>query len=441
MSSQDFIITPITFLVLMLLAYIMREVTSDDETKKYFYPALLLKMIGAIGVGIIYQFYYGGGDTFTYFTHGASHIFDAFQDDFSKGIKLLTANGEWDPETYKYASRIWMYRDPNSYFIVRIVAVFGLITLNTYSSIALFFAFFSFWGLWLMYQRFYKIYPELKRHFAIAIFFIPTVFFWGSGILKDTITLGAVGFLVYAFMQIFFERKNILINSLIVLLSVYVIYSVKLYILLSLAPVLIFWFFIYRIERIPSMVVKILIAPVLLAIGLFLAYFVALKAGEDNKKYALDKIAETAQVTAYDIRYYTGKDAGSGYALGELDGTFGSMIRLAPQAVNVALFRPYIWEVSNPLMLLSAIEALFLFFLFARLLWRNKFSDVMASVRTPIILFCLLFSIIFAFGVGISTYNFGTLSRYRIVMVPFFVMALFLLDFHASARRNASDGE
>lgn len=441
MSSRDFIITPITFIVLMLLAYIMRQLTADDETKKYFYPALLLKMGGAVGVGLIYQFYYGGGDTFAYSSHGASHIYDAFQSNFSIGFKLLTANGELDPSTYKYASRIWMYRDPSSYFIVRIAAVFGLLTFNTYSSIALLFAFFSFWGLWLMYQMFYKIYPELKRHFAIAIFFIPTVFFWGSGILKDTVTLGAVGFMVYSFMQIFFERRNIVINALILLLSVYVIYSVKLYILLSLAPVLIFWFFIYRIERIPSMVAKILIAPVLLAIGLFLAYFVALKAGEDNNKYALDKIAETAQVTAYDIRYFTGKDAGSGYALGELDGTFGSMVRLAPQAVNVALFRPYLWEVSNPLMLLSAIEALFLLFLFGRLFWRNKFSDVISSVRTPIILFCLLFSIIFAFGVGISTYNFGTLSRYRIVMVPFFVMALFLLDFHASAKRNAVEEE
>ncbi len=437
MSLIDFIITPIAFLVIMLLAHVIRKTTSDSETKKFFYPALLLKMIGAVGVGLVYQFYYGGGDTFTYFTHGAAHIFNAFQDDFSLGMKLLTSNGEFDTETYKYASKIWMYRDPSSFFIVRIAAIFGLLTFNAYSAVALLFAFFSFWGLWLMFLSFYKIYPELKWPFAIAIFFIPTVFFWGSGILKDTVTLGAVGFLVYAFMQVFFERRNIVFNSLIILLTVYIIYSVKLYILLSLAPTLIFWFFIYKIGRIPSLVAKILIAPFLLAIGLFLSYFVALKAGEDNNRYALDKLAETAQVTAYDIRYMTGKDAGSGYSLGELDGSFGSMVKLAPQAVNVALFRPYIWEVSNPLMLLSAIEALILLVLFIRVFWRNKLTHIISSIRTPIILFCLLFTVIFAFGVGISTYNFGTLSRYRIVMVPFFVMALFLIDFHASAKRNA----
>ena len=436
MKLIDFIIAPLTFLVLLLLAYLIREVSASKETKKYFFPALLLKMVGAIAVGLIYQFYYGGGDTFSYYTHGASHIVRAFYENFSAGLKLLTANGEFDAETYKYSSKIWMYRDQTSYFIVRIAAVFGVLTYNSYASVALFFGFFSFWGLWLMYQSFYKIYPELNKWFAVAIFFIPTVFFWGSGILKDTVTLGATGFLVYAFIQVFFERRNIIWNLLLLGLSMYIIISVKLYIFLSLMPALILWFFLYKIGRIQSSVAKVMIAPFLLIVGGFLAYYVALKAGEDNNRYALDQIAETAQVTAYDIRYWTGKDAGSGYSLGELDGTFGSMIILAPQAVNVALFRPYLWEVSNPLMLLSALEALLLLGLTIRVFYRNKFVHIAQSIRTPIILFCIGFAIIFAFGVGISTYNFGTLSRYRIVMVPFYLIALFLLDFHAQAKKT-----
>lgn len=436
MKPTDFLITPLVFLVLMLLAYVLRSQSATEETKKYFYPALLLKMIGALGVGLVYQFYYGGGDTFSYYTHGASHVINAFYDNFTTGFKLLTANGEYDAETYKYASKIWMYRDDASYFIIRIASVFGLITYNSYSSVALLFAFFSFWGLWLMYQSFYKIYPELRWPLAIAIFFIPTVFFWGSGILKDTVTLAAVGFLVHAFIQVFFERKYIIWNSILILIAIYVIISVKLYIFLCIAPALIAWFFLYRIGRIPSTIARIMIAPFLFIIGILLAYFVALKAGEDNNRYALDKIAETAQITAYDIRYWTGKDAGSGYSLGELDGSFGSMIKLAPQAVNVALFRPYIWEVKNPLMLLSAIEALFLLGLTIRIFWRNKLMWIGKSLSSPLIAFCLIFSIIFAFGVGVSTYNFGTLSRYRIVMVPFFVMALYLIDFHAQMKRN-----
>jgi len=434
-KTIDFLITPIIFFLLLFIAYGFRRILADEETKKYFFPALILKMIGAICVGLIYQFYYGGGDTFSYYTHGASHIVNAFYENFSTGFKLLTANGEFDPETYQYSSKIWMYRDTTSYFIVRIASIFGVLTYNSYAGVALFFAFFSFWGLWMMYQSFCNIYPELKLPFAIAIFFIPTVFFWGSGILKDTVTLGATGFLVYAFIQVFFERRKILWNVLLLLLSIYVITSVKLYIFLCLMPSLILWYFFYKIGRISSLIARILVAPFLLTIGVGTAYFVALKAGEDNNRYALDQIAETAQVTAYDIRYWTGKDAGSGYALGELDGTFASMIRLAPQAINVSLFRPYLWEVNNPLMLLSAFEALFLLGLTIRLFYRNKLLHIAQSMRSPIVIFCLLFAIIFAFGVGISTYNFGTLSRYRIVMVPFYVMAIFIIDLHAQMKR------
>ncbi|WNB17868.1 hypothetical protein [Marivirga arenosa] len=439
MKLVDLIIAPVTLVVLLLIGYIIREVSTSDETKKYFYPALLLKMLGAIAVGLVYQFYYGGGDTFNYYTHGASHIVNAFYDNFSTGFKLLTANGEFDPETFKYSSKIWMYRDPTSYMIVRIAAIFGFLTYNSYAAVALLFAFFSFLGLWLMYQSFVKIYPELKLQFAIAIFFIPTVFFWGSGILKDTITLGASGFLVYSFIQIFFERRSVVFNTLLLLLSIYLITSIKLYIFLCLMPSLILWFFFYRIGRIKSLALRIMVAPFLLTIGAIAAYFVALKAGEDNNRYALDQLAETAQVTAYDIRYWTGRDAGSGYALGELDGTYASMIRLAPQAINVSLFRPYIWEVNNPLMLLSALEALFLLGLTIWVFYKNRFVHITQSIKSPIILFCLIFAIIFAFGVGISTYNFGTLSRYRIVMVPFYVMAIYMINFHASVKKYTAD--
>src|SRR5690606_33558183 len=104
---------------------------------------------------------------------------------------------------------------------------FGLITFHTYSTTALLFAGASFSGLWAMYSSLYKFYPKLNFEFAIAIFFIPSVFFWGSGILKDTLTLGAVGWATYALIGIFFRRRSVLLNLLILLLSFYVLYSIK----------------------------------------------------------------------------------------------------------------------------------------------------------------------------------------------------------------------
>ncbi|HUN02562.1 MAG TPA: hypothetical protein PLS00_06880, partial [Niabella sp.] len=48
----------------------------------------------------------------------------------------------------------------------------------------------------------------------------------------------------------------------------------------------------------------------------------------------------------------------------------------------------------------------------------------------PNIQFCLIFTIVFAFAVGISTYNFGSLVRYKIPCLPFYALAVFLIYYN-----------
>src|SRR5690606_9819429 len=185
-------------------------------------PALTVKIIGAISVGLIYQFYYSGGDTFNYFHHGSRYIWEAFLDSPVKAFQLIFADGTYQQGTYKYASKIWFYRDLPSYFVIRVAGFFDLFTFHTYSATAVLFACFSFGGLWAMYLSFYRFYKKLHREFAVAIFFIPSVFFWGSGILKDTLTLGALAWAFYAVVQIFFVRRQIVLHTIILLLSCWV---------------------------------------------------------------------------------------------------------------------------------------------------------------------------------------------------------------------------
>ena len=106
--------------------------------------------------------------------------------------------------------------------------------------------------------------------------------------------------------------------------------------------------------------IRIAAAPILFVVFLLLGYQVISLTFSEDSRYAPDRIAETAMITAYDIRYGWGQDAGSHYTLGNLDGSFSSMIAMAPAAINVSLFRPYLWEASNPLMFIAAVEALFL---------------------------------------------------------------------------------
>ncbi|MFZ6014453.1 MAG: hypothetical protein ACOYXT_29205, partial [Bacteroidota bacterium] len=249
--------------------------------------------------------------------------------------------------------------------------------------------------------------------------------------------LGACTYLTY---RIFIQRRFFIQHMLLLLLTLYGLYLIKIYILLTFLPAAILWVAMMNFVKIRVPALKILIAPFVITAAIVLAYVAMIKAGEENPKYSIKKLAETATVTAYDIRYWTGKEAGSGYTLGELDGSFNSMLRLTPQAINVSLFRPYLWEVKNPLMLLSALESLAFFFgVMYLLIRRNRF--VFTSLTNPNILFGIIFSLTFAFAVGVSTYNFGTLMRYKIPMLPVFVVALIMINDYAKSRNTLVEFE
>lgn len=416
------------------VAYVVRPFVTDPINRVYFLPALTVKIIGALAVGFIYQFYYGGGDTFNYHTYGSRHVWEAFMNSPSKGFKLLFDYPNLEG-TYEYSSKIIFYLDPSSYAIVRLASVFDLLTFSSYSATAVLFAVFSFVGMWLFFLVFYERHAHLHKWMAFAAFFIPSVFFWGSGLLKDTITIGCLGFATHAIYKIFVAHRGNLAQWIMLVLSLYGLWSIKIYILLTFLPAGILWIFITNLQYARSLVLRLLLFPFTIGLTSILGYYAIVKAGEDNSKYSLDKLGQTAQITAYDIRYFSGRGAGSGYSLGELDGSIGSMIALAPQAINVSLFRPYLWEVNNPLMLLSALESCFLLIYCIYIITTQNLM-VLRAMKQPDIFFSLVFSISFAFAVGVSTFNFGTLVRYKIPMLPFFLIALVLMHNNQTFSRS-----
>lgn len=430
MEALDIIIAPIYFILILGGAYWIRSRVTTAYTRPYFIPALLLKITGALAAGFIYQFYYTGGDTFNFF-NTSKIIWEAFKEDPILGFKVLFAkeSSGFSIEVAKYVNKMYFFGDTSSMGIVRLCALIGLFTFNTYAATAMVFATLSFSGMWALYCVFYDRYPLLYKKIAIACFFIPSVFFWGSGIFKDSVSLGALGWLLYGFYFGFIQRKNILKNSLIIVTSAVIIINIKIYILLCMLPGLLIVYYLQNIALVKQPMLKWVIGPVFLIGGFFIGKFALDQISDFDQRYAINNIATTSKITADDIRFVTGKDAGSGYTLNGLDGTTEGMIKLAPQAINVALFRPYLWEVKNILMLLSSAES-FLFLVFTIVvLFRARVFKIFSFLRKdPWLLFCLFFTLLFAFGVGVSSFNFGTLSRYKLPLLPFFGIVLAVLN-------------
>tara|TARA_B100000513_G_C11811040_1_gene155554 strand:- start:120 stop:581 length:462 start_codon:yes stop_codon:yes gene_type:complete len=141
----------------------------------------------------------------------------------------------------------------------------------------------------------------------------------------------------------------------------------------------------------------------------------------------VDSAIQQAQVIQEDLlredQYGT-----NNYKLGKLDGSLGGLISVAPVAIFTALFRPLIWEIGSPTMIFSVLENTFLIiFTFIILLRTSPFKLVKFLLNEPFLTYCFIFSILFAFGVGIAGTNFGALVRYKTPLVPFFFSMIFLV--------------
>lgn len=428
MGLQDLLITPFYFMLFLGVAYMVRGKFTNDQTKKYFLPALAIRFFGAIMLGVIYQFYYGGGDTFNYFDHGSKWIWEAFLDDSLLGLQMiLEAGGSRRPETFIYSQHIWYYGDPASYFIVRIAALIDIFTFHTYSATALFFAVFSFSGVWALFCAVQQKYPQHTRWLAYGILFFPSVVFWGSGILKDTVTLAALCWMTWALIRWIELKKRSWREVVIFLLALWLVYSIKVYIVICFVPLIFVWLFFRYMQQIRSLAIRVMVVPMLLIVFGGAGFLALRQISAEDAKYSLDNVAERARITAYDIRYGWGAREGGdgGYDIGLPDGTIGGMVRLAPAAINVSLFRPYIWEVKNPLMLLAALESMLLIVLTLRAILKKS---ILQAVHDPFVIFCFTFAMLFAFAVGVSTFNFGTLMRYKIPLMPFYVIVLVVMQ-------------
>jgi hypothetical protein len=440
MELKDLYITPLYLALIYGIAYGVRGSVTNVYTKRYFIPALTVKIVGAIALGILYHTLYSG-DTNNYYRM-ATVVYHAFGDSFGAGLELVTTSGDVTPAIAKYVEQIaWFGHGSNEYFVIRAASVFALLSFDTYTVIAILFAATTFSGMWMMYMTFAKIRPQMYKELAISVFFLPSVFFWGSGLLKDSLCLGALGWLFYCFYRGAIERKNIVRCLVIGTLMGGVILSMKTYILLAFMPPALLWVFNENTRSIKSAAVRWVAKPLFLGVGAVVAIFAMSQLAAADARFNLDKIGAQSKLTADYLQKVSKTEQGSGYNIGAQDGTLSGMAKLAPQAIVVALFRPFLWEARNPTMLLSALEATYFLLLTVRIFWRVGFFKTIGAIGSvPVLTLCFVFSLIFAISVGISSGNFGTLVRYKIPLMPFYLSGLYILQ-SITAPRAARAGQ
>lgn len=433
LTAVDLIMGPFILLILFGIVYFQLKKYRNTPIAVYFLPAFWLRMLGAFLTACMYQYYYNGGDTFMYFRHSSS-IVQVFLLDPSSGFELIFK----DVDNLSHVAESYLSQinrgavnsihAESTGIVIRVAAFFHFLTFNSFLGTSFIMTTFAFWGCWRIFLVFYDLYPNLHKPLAIATLFIPSLFFWGTGIMKDSISIAGLGFLFHGSYYLFIKRKKIISSSITMFIGGWFAFTAKSYIIAAFAPPLLIWvFFVYK-NKIKQRIIRILLGPILLLIGSVLTASLASKMiqslGFDN----LDEGIERSIITYEYIMDRSQRSGGTYYDLGTIEPTLSGMAKIFPKAVNVALFRPYLWEIGKVINIPAALESLItLFFTLYVFFNVGVFTAFRLIIKNPEILFCFIFSILFAFIVGLSSSNFGALARYKIPQLPFYFAGLILL--------------
>ena len=400
-----------------------------------FSNAFKLKMLCSLAFTLVTAYYYGGGDSEMFF-YAVKDIRRAMSaDDLGlwEFLKMESTDNMsslayyFEVDDTKYPVSGFM-RSSSNFLVPKLAVIPSIIFYNSYLCICFCFSFFALGGAIRLYKLFLYYFPGMKAEVALATLFLPSACYWSSGFLKDSICFGSMGFLLYGLFNVLIKRKNFLGSLAWIAVSTYFLYTIKVYILLALIPGIGFWLFGHLSTGVKILSLKRAITFLSLVVagmaGMMLVNY--LTSDEALSKFSVDNILETSSFSREMYERGGERSQGAYFQI-----TTTNPVLLSLNGLVATFFRPFPWEISSAIVMLSALEALIFLALILYLFFRKgliaPFREIFGK---PLLILSFSFAIIFAVSVGISATNFGSLSRYKIPCLPFyliFILAVYYL--------------
>jgi hypothetical protein len=436
---NDLYLVPVCLLVLYLFAIMMRRKYRSSVLGPYIFPALTLRFIAAIVYTYVTAYYYGFGDSITYY-QGVLDLHKAYSTNpdilasvYSK-IELSRTDPIYPFFMYDGNGAMQYYMlDPRTYTVPRVALPFSLLFNKSFLCISFCISYFAFLGSWRILKMFYEIYPHLHKKLAIVILFLPSTLFWGVSLLKDPICLAAMGFFIYAAYSLLIKKRKITGSILTIIISGFLLLNLKAYILICITGVFLLWVFLRFRGSIKEPVLRnvstVLFGVIALVAGYLAVNQLATEAAAS--KYSADQILTTIESThrTFSNNAVSFEEGGrSNFSVGTTNNSTLGAVLLLPLGVINTYLRPFPWDIRSPIMILSMLESLAFLILTIKCLTKVGVGKTFSYIfSNPLITFCFVFAIVFGGIIGITTTNFGALVRYKIPSMPFYAVTFILV--------------
>ena len=374
----------------------------------------ILKVAAGCLLGLIYTYYYTDrmtADTFKFFDDSRV-LFHALFNSPKEFLEIFFDINSNTQECFNICSQMNAWNNQDVLFndnktLVRLNVLFQFFSLGNYYVHVVFLNFFSFTGLVALFKLFQQYSIDKSRILFLFMMFLPSILFWGSGMLKDGLLLFALGLLLYSFNNLVNQKYSAYSGVAFVMCLILLMFT-KLYVLFIIIPALVAWYW-SRKNSGKKVIAKF--------VGCYLIYLLI--------GFNVDKVSEKYDVV--DLIYYKQQNfevlagitqAKSKIEIPQIDATVWSLIANAPAAVFRVLVRPTLWDSGSLFVLLSAVENIFLIGLALICLLFSSRKNI-ASIQ--LYCFSIFFVICMDALIGLITPILGAMVRYKVPSLLFYI--------------------
>lgn len=376
----------------------------------------IIKILAGVAYAFFYTLpkYYAGSDTWRFY-HLSVKETDWLKKEpfaFLKDLFIYGYNGSGN----LFAGGNSYWNDLKSNVLVKLMAIFNVITLNSYYTNIILFNFLFLFGIIALLKLLIPLYPEKTNILICVIFLLPSTLFWCSGIHKDGLILSATGIIIYYFykcLKTTFSLKRIIVIIICLLL----IFALRNYVALALLPALLCWWYSEKKPSQSRMVFSAIYALGIIAFFVLPEIFPSLNfplflAQKQNEFLQLKGTSAVTSTT--------------------LLPSVKSFLSYLPTALDIAFLRPHITETKNLSYIPAAIEIYLLLVLFIFcIIFSNK-----KQLSSPVILFLFFFSFSIMIISGYTVTFSGAIVRYRSFVLPLLITPLLCMIDTSSIRNK-----
>lgn len=382
-----------------------------SQLRIHYWPALIFKVSCGFLLGLLFYRHYGGGDTIRYYEE-ATLLADLNVSDFFKA---------WTEPVLKS-------QPFRAIYFTRLVALLKWSTHANYWVLSVYFSLFSFLGSFYLLDKLVTWRSHLKIPGVVAFLYFPSIVFWSSGLLKESLVFGAVTFLIGAYLSWANNRRVYVGHLFIGIVSLAIIISLKYYIAAALLPLLIYLILYHLIHWDNWKINGIWKKTFLLATMLVIPTVMWFNRMSVNLNY--ERLWQVMKKN-HDLYIQMAPD-GAMHTLAWFNNSWDLLINI-PFLLFSGLFRPLFGEdftfpaffsgVENLLLLLAVVLGLIV-------RARNL------SKWTPELLALLLYVSALSIFLSYSAPNFGTLARFKVYYSPWVLLLAI-----ASVQNHFSSGK